>query len=371
MAKRDYYEVLGVAKSASADEIKKAYRRLAVQLHPDKEGGSEDKFKELNEAYQVLSNPDKRQRYDQFGHAGVGSSAASDGGPGFGGFGGFGGGQRVNVDLGDLGLGDIFESFFGSGFGSRQRSSGGTKRGRDLEEEVTLTFEEAIFGAEKVLYMAVDEPCSHCKGTTVEPGHSMKQCVTCQGSGQVTQVHNTFLGQIRQTAVCPTCKGRGQVPEKVCTVCKGSGVEREHKDVKIKIPPGIDDGATIRLREYGDAIANGARGDLFVQVKVKPHKKFTREGDLILSTEAISMVDAALGTNLKVATVEGEKTLKIPAGTQPGTDFRLKSLGVPHLRGNTRGDHIVSVKVEIPQKLSKKQKELLRDVDDTSRKFWP
>lgn len=366
MAKRDYYEVLGVDKGASADEIKKSYRRLAVQYHPDKEGGSEEKFKELNEAYQILSNPDKRQRYDQFGHAGVGSSAASDSG-GAGGFGGWGQGQRVNVDFGDLGLGDIFESFFGSGFGSRQR--GGTRRGRDLEEEVSLSFEEAIFGTDKELYMAVDEPCTHCKGTTVEPGHEMKECSTCQGSGQVTQVHNTILGQIRQTQTCPTCKGRGQVPEKTCTVCKGSGVEREHKDVKIKIPPGVDDGATIRLKEYGDAIANGQRGDLFVHIKVKPHKKFTREGDLILSEETVSMSQAALGTSLKVATVEGAKTLKIPAGTQPGTDFKLKGLGVPHLRGNGRGDQIVSIKVEIPKKLSKKQQELLKLFND-AKGFW-
>ncbi|HEX9679543.1 MAG TPA: molecular chaperone DnaJ [Candidatus Saccharimonadales bacterium] len=365
MSKRDYYEVLGVAKGASADEIKKAYRRLAVQLHPDKEGGSEDKFKELNEAYQILSNPDKRQRYDQFGHAGVGSSAASDGG----GFGGFGGqGQRVNFDFGDLGLGDIFESFFGTGFGSRDRA--GTRRGRDLEEEVTLTFEEAIFGTDKELYMSVDEACSHCHGTTVEPGHSMKECSTCSGSGQVTQVHNTILGQIRQAQVCPTCKGRGQIPEKVCTICKGAGVEREHKDVNIKIPPGIDDGATIRLREYGDAVANGSRGDLFVHIKVKPHKKFTREGDLVLSEETISMVDATLGTELKVDTVEGPKTLKVPSGTQPGTDFRLKGLGVPHIRGGGRGDQIVSIKVEIPKKLSKKQQEALRGFENGGHKLW-
>jgi len=367
MSKRDYYEILGVAKDASADEIKKAYRRLAVQLHPDKETGSEEKFKELNEAYQVLSSPDKRQRYDQFGHAGVGSSAASDGGPGFGGFGGFGQGQRINVDLGDLGLGDIFESFFGGGFGSRQRS--GAKRGRDLEEEVVLTFEEAVFGTETEIYMSVDEPCAHCKGSTVEPGHNMKECSTCEGSGQVTQVHHTILGQIRQAQNCPTCKGRGQVPEKVCTVCKGSGVEREHKDVKIKIPAGIDDGSTIRLKEYGDAVAGGQRGDLFVHVKVKPHKKFTREGDLILSEETISMVQAALGTDLKVDTVEGPKTLKVPAGTQPGTDFKLKGLGVPHLNGGGRGDQIVSVKVEIPKKLSKKQQEILESFDE-AKGFW-
>lgn len=365
MTKRDYYEVLGVANDASADEIKKAYRRLAVAHHPDKEGGDETKFKEINEAYQILSNPEKRQRYDQFGHAGVGSSAASEGG--FGGFGGFGQGQRINVDFGDLGLGDIFESFFGQGFGSRDRA--GKRRGHDLEEEVTLSFEEAIFGTEKVMYMALDETCSHCKGSTVEPGHTMRACSTCQGSGQVTQVHNTFLGQIRQANMCPTCRGRGEVPEKVCTVCKGTGVEREHKDVKIKIPAGIDDGATIRLREYGDAIANGDRGDLYVHIKVKPHKKFTREGDLILSEETISMVDATLGMDLTVDTVEGEKTLKIPAGTQPGTDFRLRSLGVPHLRGSGRGDQIVSIKVEIPKRINKRQEELLRSfIQD--KKFW-
>jgi molecular chaperone DnaJ len=359
VSKRDYYEVLGVAKDASADEIKKAYRRLAIAHHPDKAGGTETKFKEINEAYQVLSNAEKRQRYDQFGHAGVGGSAAGDGD--------FGQGQRVNVDFGDLGLGDIFESFFGQGFGSRDRA--GKRRGRDLEEEVTLTFEESIFGAEKALYMAVDEECSHCKGSTVEPGHEMQQCETCNGSGQVTQVHNTFLGQIRQASVCPRCKGAGKVPEKVCTVCKGSGVEREHKDVKIKVPAGIDDGATIRLRGYGDSVANGEAGDLYVHIKVKPHKKFTREGDLVLSEETISVVDATLGVDLKVETVEGEKTLKVPAGTQPGTDFRLRNLGVPHIRGASRGDQIISIKVAIPKKISKKQEELLKEFA-AEKKFW-
>lgn len=368
MAKRDYYEVLGVAKDASADELKKAYRRLAVKLHPDKAGGNEDQFKELNEAYQILSNPDKRQRYDQFGHAGVGGSAASDGGPGFGGFGGFGQGQRVNVDFGDLGLGDIFESFFGSGFGSRDRT--GRKRGNDLEETLTLDFEEAVFGVEESINVRVEQLCSHCKGSTVEPGYKMETCKTCNGSGQVTQVHNTILGQIRQASTCPTCKGRGEQPEKVCSVCKGKGTQSERKEVKIKVPAGIDDGATIRLREYGDAIANGATGDLYVNIRVKPHKKFTREGELILSEETISMIDAALGTNLKVETVDGDKTLKIPAGTQPGTDFRLKGLGVPHLRGGGRGDQIVSIKVEIPKKLTKKQLEILQGFK-SGQGFWP
>jgi molecular chaperone DnaJ len=362
--KRDYYEVLGVSKEASADEIKKAFRRLAVQHHPDKEGGDEAKFKEINEAYEVLKDPSKRQRYDQFGHAGVGSSASS-GGPGFGGF----GGQQVNVDFGDLGLGDIFESFFGGGFGGGRQRASGQPRGNDLEEQITLSFEEAVFGVEKTIKLDVDEECDHCKGTTVEPGHDLKSCETCGGSGQVAQVHNTILGQIRQASTCPTCRGKGKVPEKVCTVCKGSGTERTKKDVKIKIPAGIDDGATIRLREYGDSIANGVKGDLYVLIRVKPHKKFTREGDLILSEETINMVDAALGTELQVETVEGEKTLKIPVGTQPGTDFRLRDLGVPHMRGKGRGDQIITININIPSKLTKKQKELLKEFGE-SKSFW-
>lgn len=365
MAKRDYYEVLGVNNDASADEIKKSYRRLAIKYHPDKEGGSEEKFKELNEAYQVLSNPEKRQRYDQFGHAGVGSSAGSD--SGFGGFGGFGQGQRVNVDFGDLGLGDIFESFFGSGFGSRDRT--GRRRGSDVEQTVTLDFEEAVFGVEKTITVKSEKSCEHCKGSTVEPGYKMETCKTCSGSGQVTQVHNTILGQIRQATTCPTCKGRGEQPEKVCSVCKGKGTQTKSGDVKLSIPAGIDDGATIRLREYGNAIAHGATGDLYVNIRVKPHKKFTREGDLILSEETIDMVDAALGINLKVDTVDGEKTLKIPAGTQPGTDFRLKGLGVPHIKGSGRGDHIVSIKVEVPKKLNRKQQELLKSLKD-AKGLW-
>lgn len=364
MSKRDYYEVLGVDKSASDDEIKKAFRRLAVKYHPDKEGGDEEKFKEINEAYEVLRDSSKRQRYDQFGHAGVGTNGARSG---FEGFGGFGSGQRVNVDFGDLGLGDIFSSFFGQGFGSGKQT--GPRKGRDLEVDVTMKFEEAVFGLDKVISLDVEDECEHCKGSTVEPGYSMIDCKTCGGSGQVTQLHNTILGQIRQTQTCPTCQGRGKQPEKVCTVCKGSGTVRKHKDIKIKIPAGIEDGATIRLKGYGDAVAHGKKGDLYVNIHVRPHKKFTREGDLILSTETISMFEAALGTILEVDTVEGTKKLKIPAGTQPGTDFRLRGLGVPHLHGSGRGDQIVRVEVKVPDRLTKKQKELLKEAS-SDKKFW-
>lgn len=370
MAKRDYYEVLGVNKSASADEIKKAFRKSAVQHHPDKQGGDETKFKEINEAYEVLKDENKRKRYDQFGHAGVGSSAASGGG-GFGG-GGFNG-QGVNVDFGDLGLGDIFESFFGGGFNQgRQRQR--VNRGRDVETTITLTFEEAIFGLTMPVTLELNTECSHCKGTTVEPGHELKTCDTCKGSGQEVRVTQTIFGNIQQASVCRTCGGKGKVPEKVCTVCGGKGVERKRKTVEIKIPAGIGDGATIRLTGYGEAPQGGSgeHGDLYVNIRVKAHKKFTREGDLILSDETISMVEATLGTTIKVETVDGHVNMKIPAGTQSGSDFKLSGHGVPHLRGDQRGAHIVRILVEIPKKLSKRQKELLEEfATDSERKpFW-
>ncbi len=370
MSKRDYYEILGVSKSASADEIKKAFRKLAVKYHPDKEGGDEVKFKEASEAYEVLKDQQKRQRYDQFGHAGVGGNASGGGGNPFEGFGGFGGqGQSFSFDFGDGGLGDIFGQFFGGG--QRQREAQ-ERRGRDVATDIELTFEEAVFGAEKTLQITLDDTCSHCKGKTVEPGHSLKTCDTCKGSGQQTRVMNTLFGQIQQAVVCPTCEGRGKVPEKVCTVCRGKGTERRKQDITIKVPAGIDDGATIRLREKGEAIANGAKGDLYVSIKVKPHKQFTREGSLILSEAHMSMVDAALGAELEVETVDGLLKIEIPAGTQSGTDFKLEGHGVPSLReGDARGDHIVTIHVDTPTKLSKKQKELLREFEGAKKKkFW-
>ena len=350
MSKRDYYEVLGVSKSASADEIKKAFRKAAVQYHPDKDGGDETKFKEVNEAYEILKDQQKRQRYDQFGHAGVGGDPGAGGNP----FGGFSG-QNVHFDFGDGGLGDIFGQFFGGG----NQQQGAPKRGRDVETTVTIAFEEAVFGVEKEISMTLDDECSHCHGTTVEPGHSMKTCPTCKGAGQQTRVMNTIFGPIQQAVQCDTCHGKGKVPEVVCSLCHGKGTERRKQSIKLKIPAGIDDGATIRLTERGEAIGGGSRGDMYVHVRVKAHKHFTREGDIILSEEHISMVDAALGTEIEVATVDGPIRMKVPAGTQSGTDFKLSHHGVTHLRGSTRGAHIVSIVVDTPTKLTKKQKELL------------
>jgi molecular chaperone DnaJ len=296
MSKRDYYEVLGVGKSASADEIKKAFRRKAVELHPDKEGGDEEKFKEINEAYDVLKDQQKRQRYDQFGHAGVGGASGGGGNP-FEGFSGFGGqGQSVNFDFEDLGLGDLFGSFFGGGGGGRGRQEA---RGNDVETTIEISFEEAVFGTEVKMKLNLDSVCEHCKGTTAEPGHELKTCETCKGHGQVTRAVRTVFGNIQQQAICPECHGKGKIPEKQCTVCKGKGTQRTTQEVPLKVPAGIDDGATIRLREHGEASANGSKGDLYIHVRVKPHKRFTREGTLILSEEHVSMVDAALGTEIR------------------------------------------------------------------------
>lgn len=366
--KRDYYEILGVGKSASADEIKKAFRRLAVQYHPDKDGGNEEKFKEINEAYEVLKDTEKRKRYDQFGHAGVGGNGAGAGG--FGGFNGFGGygqaGQSMNFDFGDLGLGDIFGSFFGGGMGGQgQRRQA---RGRDVEAQVEISFEQAVFGTEADLSLSLEDTCEHCKGTTVEPGYELKKCDQCNGSGQVVTVTRTIFGNIQQATVCPKCRGTGKIPEKVCSVCHGSGTKLKKQTIKLKIPAGIDDGATIRLREHGEAIANGPKGDLYVNIRVKPHKQFTREGDLILSKEHVDMVQAALGTTITVDTVDGPVTMKVPAGTQSGADFKLSGHGIPHLRGETRGAQIVTIIVDTPTKLTKRQQELLEEFQKPEKK---
>jgi molecular chaperone DnaJ len=362
--KRDYYEVLGVKKDASPDEIKKAFRRAAVEHHPDR-GGDETKFKEINEAYEILKDSEKRKRYDQFGHAGVGGASGSP----FGG--GFGQGQNVNFDFGDLGLGDIFSSFFGGGFGGGQGQRR-QNRGRDVQADIEVSFEQAVFGTEVDLQLNLHDTCEHCKGTTVEPGYELKTCDQCQGSGQVVSVTRTVFGNIQQATICPKCQGSGKIPEKVCSVCHGAGTQAKKQTVSLKVPAGIDDGATIRLREHGEAVANGPKGDLYVNIRVKPHKRFTREGELILSEEHIDMVAAALGTEIEVQTVDGPVRMKVPAGTQSGSDFKLSGHGVPHIKGSGRGAHIVTIIVDTPTKLTKQQQELLMQFGTPAgkKKLW-
>ncbi len=355
--KRDYYEVLGVSKSASADEIKRAYRKLAMEHHPDKHGGDDAKFKELGEAYETLKDDQKRAGYDQFGHAGAQGNPFGGGGAGGGaggaqGFGGFDFGGGAGFDFSD-----ILNQFMGGAGGGGSR---GPARGRDLEVSVTIEFAEAVFGTGKKISVTLDDACEHCHGNGAEPGTKLKTCPTCNGRGQVTRVQQTILGAMQQTSVCSNCSGRGQIPEQPCTVCRGAGVLRRAKSLDIKIPAGVDDGATMRLSGQGAAPKGGGpKGDLYVQIRVRADRRFERDGRDILSEATIPMVDAALGTEVKIETVDGPVTLKIPAGTQSGKVFKLSGRGVPGLGGRSRGDHLVTVEVDIPTKLSAKQRELL------------
>ncbi len=342
--KRDYYEILGVSKSATADELKRAYRKLAMQHHPDKHGGDDSQFKEIAEAYEVLSDPQKRSGYDQFGHAGA------QGNP----FGG-GGGAQYGAGFDGFDFSDILNQFMG---GNGGRRSSAPPRGRDIEVSLTIEFAEAVFGVEKQVKITLDDVCGHCAGTGAEDKKT-KQCATCKGAGQVTRVQQTILGAMQQTSSCPTCKGRGNVPEKGCTICHGVGTQRKEQALDVKIPAGVDDGATMRMSGQGAATLGGPKGDLYINIRVRRDRRFERDGNDIHSEETIPMAHAALGTETQVETVDGKVTLKIPAGTQSGTVFKLSGRGVPDLNGRGRGSHLVTIDVETPSKLTSKQKTLL------------
>jgi molecular chaperone DnaJ len=342
MSNRDYYEVLGVGRNASEDEIKAAFRKLARQYHPDvnKEPGAEEKFKEINEAYGVLSDREKRARYDRFGREGLGN---------------VGGFHDYTVDFGD-----IFEEIFGSfGFSTGRSSRRSPRRGRDLQMQVRLTFEEAVFGVEKEIEFQREEVCSRCNGSGAEPGTSPMRCATCNGQGEVRQIRQTFLGQMVQTATCPSCNGRGETISSPCKTCRGTGLERKTVTKKVQIPAGVDHGTQIRLAgEGGPGVYGGPNGNLFLILEVEPHKFFKRrENDIILNID-INVAQAALGAEIEVPTLDGNEKLKIPAGTQPGRVFTLKGKGVPYLRRKDRGDQLVIVNVEVPAKLTKEQREL-------------
>jgi len=350
MSKRDYYEVLGVPKGASNDEIKAAFRRLARQYHPDvnKDDGAEEKFKEINEAYGVLSDADKRARYDRFGHAGLGDMGGMP-------------------DFATMDFGDIFEEILGGfGFSTGRRSRNAPRRGRDLQMAVTLTFEEAVFGVEKEVEFQRDETCSTCGGSGAEPGTSPTRCSTCNGQGEVRQVRQTFLGQMVQTATCPTCNGRGETISSPCKTCRGTGLERKTVKKKVQIPAGVDKGTQIRLAGEGQPGVNGGpHGSLYLMLDVKPHKFFQRrENDIFLNLD-INVAQATLGAEIEVPTLEGDEKLKIPAGTQPGKVFMLRNKGVPYVRRNGRGDQKVIVNVAIPEKLTKEQRELFEQLAES------
>jgi len=346
--KTDFYETLGIARNATPEDIKKAYRKLAFQFHPDrnKDADATDRFKEISEAYQVLSDPDRRASYDQFGHAGANGA----GGRGFEGFEGFGG------------LGDIFESFFGGG-----QQAQGPSRGRDLEYRTSIDFMEAVFGAEKEFDINRVEPCERCSGSRAEPGTTASKCGTCKGAGQVRRVQRSIFGQFAQMSTCSTCQGEGSTVSSPCTQCKGAGRERKHRKISVNIPAGVDSGSRIRLRSEGEPGDPGApAGDMYIHVAVEPHEIFERDGDDILMRLDVNVARAALGATTKVPTVDGLQELNIPAGTQSGQAFKMRNLGVPHLGGSgRRGDQIVVVNVAIPKKLDDRQRELLEELAAT------
>ncbi|MFN8559602.1 MAG: molecular chaperone DnaJ [Dehalococcoidia bacterium] len=346
---RDFYEVLGIDRSATAEDIKRAFRRLAMQYHPDrnKEPGAEERFKEVSQAYEVLSDPEKRAAYDRFGHAGVNGGAAGAGFEGFN-FGGFG---------------DIFDAFFG---GTATRARRGPARGADLRVNLTLTFEEAVFGAEKEIEITRNDTCAICGGLGAEPGSRPERCPTCNGTGEIRRVQQSVFGQFVNVAPCERCRGEGRIITQPCKECRGSGRIRRTRTLVVKAPAGVDDGSQIRLTGEGDAGAQGGGpGNLYVLLKVQPHSLFKRDEDDILYELGINMAEAALGVEKRVPTVDGEVMLKVPAGTQSDKVFVLREKGVPHLRGGGRGDQLVRVRVVTPQELTAEQRKLFQQLAAT------
>lgn len=348
---KDLYEVLGVSKTATEDEIKRSYRKLAQKYHPDTskgDKGSEEKFKEVSAAYEVLSDKQKRSQYDQFG-----SSAFNQGGGDFGGFGGFQG-------FGE-GFGDIFESFFGGNAG--RSASTGSQQGQDREVQITMTFEEAAFGVEKNISITRIATCETCNGTGGAPGSRVTTCDKCSGKGEIRAVQNTILGQVSTRRVCDKCQGRGKRPDNECSTCSGNSRVRRKEDLLVRIPAGVDNGSTIRLSGKGDSGSyNGESGDLYIGIRVTPSTLYKRKGSDVYSTTAIHPVQAILGDKLHVKTLYGEATLKIPAGTQDGKLFKVKEMGIPDIHTGNKGDHFVEIAIETPSKLSKRERELYREI---------
>lgn len=353
MAKKDYYESLGVNKSASKDEIKKAFRKAAQEHHPDKQGGNAEKFKELNEAYSVLSDDQKRAQYDQFGHAG-----ANMGGGGFGGQGGFGGfnwsdmaGGAQGGDGFEFDLGDIFGDFFGGGGGRKSR----TQKGADITVDLKLTFAESIFGATKSVTVTKNSSCSHCKGTGGEPGTRQNNCKTCGGKGSVKEIRRTILGQMATTKTCETCHGKGTIPEKTCHVCHGKGIERKTETIEIKVPASIEDGEMLRVTGRGEAVTGGSTGDLYIRIRVSEHKTFRKNGSNIEMNLDLKLSEALLGIVKTIETLDGTLDVKIPSGIQFGEVLRVKYKNI---------FIYIHIKINLPKKLSKDEQKIVEELKE-------
>jgi molecular chaperone DnaJ len=352
MAKRDYYEVLGVSRNASEDDLKSAFRKLARQYHPDvsQDPDAEEKFKEINEAYAVLSDGEKRAAYDRYGHAGVNTQGMPD---------------FTNIDLSD-----ILEGIFGfggfGGMGGGRRSRNAPRRGADLSSRISLTFEEAAFGVEKEIEITRDEKCETCNGSGAKPGTSPRSCPQCNGQGEVRQVHQTLLGSMVQVATCPRCNGRGEVIDTPCPTCNGRGLERKTITKVVSIPAGVSPGVQIRLAGEGQpGTQGGPHGNFYLEVDVRKHDYFRRRGDDVLLDLDINVAQAVLGDEIQVPTLNGDVDLRVPPGTQPGKVFRLRSQGIPHLRGSGTGDQLVTVSVQIPNRLTAEQRELFEKLAET------
>jgi molecular chaperone DnaJ len=355
---KNYYDILGVPKSASEDEIKKAFRSLAQKYHPDKKGGDEAKFKEVSEAYAVLSDKSKRAQYDQFGQYQAGGAQGGFGGAGFEGFdfsnfqnGGFQGGFSFNGQ--EFDLGDIFGEVFGNRGASRSRA-----RGRDISIDIELTFKESILGTERRMLIAKVGTCDVCDGSGAQKGSATKNCATCNGKGEIRETRNTFFGNFTSARACPNCNGRGTVPEKPCASCRGDGVRKREEEIHVVVPAGVEDGEMIRMPGRGEAAPGGAAGDLYVKLHVRTDHAFSREGNNLVTTASIKLTDAILGTDIEVPTVDGKTTVSIPAGTNHGDVVRVRGEGVPHGRGS-RGDLLVRVQVATPKKLSRTAREAI------------
>lgn len=367
---KDYYQVLGVDKKASHDEIKKAFRKLAHEYHPDKNKGNEDKFKEINEAYQVLSNPEKKAKYDQYGSSGpFGYDGAKANGANYGGgnWQDFSSWQQGNINMDDLG--DIFGGFgdmFGFGGRSRSRRRSGPQRGEDIEARMTISFEESYFGAEKQIQLRKKVKCSHCQGNGAAAGTKIEQCNHCQGSGQVRQNQQTIFGQISTVTTCPHCQGEGKTFAQKCSHCQGEGVILDESTIKVQIPPGIDQGQSLKLAGQGEAgVKGGANGDLYLLMHVASSAKFKREKDDLYTNLNITIAQAVLGDKVVVDGVNDQVKLKIPSGTTSGTQFKISDYGMPKLNGRGHGNLYVRVEIKIPQHLSREQKKLFEQLKDS------
>lgn len=349
---KDYYDILGVAKSASKDEIKKAFHKLAHQHHPDKSGGDDTRFKEVNEAYQVLSDEKRRAEYDTYGR-----TFAGGGGPDMSGFGGFGAGQGFDFEGADLG--DIFGDFFGSGFGGGQR----VERGRDISIDIEISFEESVFGVERKVLLGKTSLCDTCSGSGAKPGTKMKTCATCNGKGKVTEARKTFMGTFSSVRTCHTCKGRGEIPEEACKVCHGMGIVKRQEEITIPLPRGISDGEMVRMSGKGEAVAGGIPGDLYIKLHVRPHATYRREGNNLVMDLDVKLSDALLGATYSILSLDGKPIdVKIPEGVKYGDVLRLKGKGVPEHQRGKAGDILIHVNIKTPARISGKVRKLIEEL---------